>query len=183
MTNLNTIWSRPSLVLFTESQPSASIASAGAWVIGSAGTYMYLTDDNRSDLSVSVDRIEYKKRMINGTMRSYHVADKKSFNLSWNNIPSRAEFVSEVSLKRSGVNLTTNWAGASEMKKWHEDHNGSFYMLLVYDYNYRQTSASNISLANSIEYYKVFFESFTYNVTKRGGIYDLWDVSMSLVEA
>jgi hypothetical protein len=183
VTNLNKIWSRPALVLFTENEPIATDLAEGQWSIGNSGTYMYLTDDNRSDLSVSVDRIEYKKRMINGTMRSYHVADKKSFNISWNNIPSRAEFVSEVSLKRSGTNLTTNWAGASEMKKWHQDHNGSFYMLLVYDYDYKETYANSVTLEKSIEYYKVFFETFTYNVTKRGGIYDLWDVSMSLVEA
>jgi hypothetical protein len=173
---LDTTWQRPAMVIFTETQPSASVASAGIWNLGASGTYLYLTDDNRSDLQVSLERIEYKKRMINGRMRSYHVADKKSFSFSWTDIPSRSSGISEVSVGNGSASV---WAGGREMVDWHNDHAGSFYIVLVYDTTDIYT---NSVLKFKAESYNVFFDSISYNVKKRGTIYDLWDVSMSLVE-
>lgn len=183
MPNLTRIWTRPALVIFTEEEPIPSgIPNAiqnARWSIGSSGKYLYLTDDNRSGLQTSVDRIEYKKRMINGRMRSYHISDKKNFTISWSTIPSRSTFVSEVQYGGS----SSEWAGGSEMLKWHEEHQGSFYMMLVYDYDFNETYNAGIPVQNSVEYYNVFFEDFSYTVNKRGGEYDLWDVNMTLVEA
>lgn len=52
--------------------------------------WMVLTDDNRKEISLSYDRIEDRKRMINGRMRSIHVADKIKISCSWDMVPSRA---------------------------------------------------------------------------------------------
>lgn len=52
--------------------------------------WMVLTDDNRKDIGLSFERIEQRKRMINGRMRSVHVADKLKISCSWDMIPSRA---------------------------------------------------------------------------------------------
>lgn len=52
--------------------------------------FLILSDHNRSDLDLSVERIEQKRRMVNGTMRSYHVADKVSISLEWSMLPSRS---------------------------------------------------------------------------------------------
>jgi hypothetical protein len=173
-TTLDRTWKRPAMVIFTETQPSASVASAGLWSIGNEGTYLYLTDDNRSDVSINVDRIEYKKRMINGRMRSYHITDKKTFSISWNDIPSRSSGVSEVEI---GGGSAAQWAGGREMIEWHKDHPGSFYMMLIYD-----NTDTNTVLSYKAEYYNVFFEDVSFNVKKRGTLYDLWDVTISLVE-
>ena len=83
--NLYKTWMRPSLMIFTDTIPNENNAIEGSWNIGDvAGTdYIFLTDDNRSDLQVSTERIEYKRRMINGRMRSYHVADKRSFSVTF----------------------------------------------------------------------------------------------------
>jgi hypothetical protein len=46
-----------------------------------------LTEHNRGPLEMSTERIEETKRMANGTLRKYYVADKKSFSVSWDFIP------------------------------------------------------------------------------------------------
>jgi hypothetical protein len=52
--------------------------------------FLILSDHNRSDLDINIERIEQKRRMVNGTMRSYHVADKTSISVSWDMLPSRS---------------------------------------------------------------------------------------------
>lgn len=49
-----------------------------------------VTDHNRSELGIDPERIESRKRMANGTMRKYFVADKHTFTVSWNDIPHLA---------------------------------------------------------------------------------------------
>ena len=44
--------------------------------------FLILSDDNRSPIDFKPNRIEIRERMINGRMRSYHVADKMQINLS-----------------------------------------------------------------------------------------------------
>ncbi|NDB83151.1 MAG: hypothetical protein EB127_10550 [Alphaproteobacteria bacterium] len=173
-------WFRPALMIFTDSEPSASVASIGQWdLTGAAGAsagYIYLTDDNRSDMQVSLDRLENKKRMINGTMRSYFIADKRSYSISWQDLPSSASFVSE-----NRRTFSAAWAAGQEMLNWYNTHPDSFWMLLVYDTPNRQGSG-NIPVRFEIEKRNVFFESFSYNVKNRGILFDHWDISMSLVE-
>lgn len=52
--------------------------------------WMVLTDNNRREISLSYDRIEERKRMVNGRMRSIHVADKLKISCTWEVVPSRA---------------------------------------------------------------------------------------------
>ena len=49
-----------------------------------------MSDDNRSPIDFNIERIEGRKRMINGRMRSYHIADKLKVSTSWSLLPSRA---------------------------------------------------------------------------------------------
>jgi hypothetical protein len=53
-------------------------------------TFIILSDDNRSPINFSTTRLEKRERMINGRMRSYHIADKLNIDVSWNLLPSRA---------------------------------------------------------------------------------------------
>lgn len=175
-TTLQKIWSRPALIIFTEATPTVVDAITGQYDLGTAGTnYLYLTDDSRSEMQISIERIEYKKRMINGRMRSYHVADKKTFAVSWADLPSSN---SEVSEARFGGS-STGWASGPEMLEWHANHPDSFYLNLVYD---TPDAAVGVPLKYRLETYNVFFDGFDYAVTKRGSAHDLWDLSMSLVE-
>lgn len=175
-TTLQKIWSRPALIIFTEATPDIVDAATGQYDLGTAGTnYLYLTDDSRSSMQIAIERIEYKKRMINGRMRSYHVADKKTFSVSWSDLPSSNSEISESRFSGS----STGWASGPEMLEWHVNHPDSFYLNLVYD---TPDAAVGVPLKYRLETYNVFFDGFDYSVTKRGSAHDLWDLSMSLVE-
>lgn len=175
-TTLQKVWTRPALIIFTEAQPAVVNAINGQYDLGTAGSnFIYLTDDNRSDLAISIDRIETKKRMINGRMRSYHVADKKTFAVNWRDLPSLKTEISESRF----ITGSNGWASCQEMLQWHNDHTESFYLTLVYD---TPTASASIPLKYSLETYNVFFEDFNYSVKKRGTTTDIWDISMTLVE-
>lgn len=66
--------------------------------------FIILSDDNRDPISFSVDRLETKERMINGRMRSYHIADKLKISTSWKMLPSRS-FVTSPDFNNSGESL------------------------------------------------------------------------------
>lgn len=170
-TTLQRTWMRPALMILSDNQPVASNAASGQWDLGAS--YLYLTDDSRSDLQVSLERIEYKKRMINGRMRSYHVADKKTFAVGWRDLPSAKSEISEIRFSAA-----TNFGSCQQMLDWHKNHTDSFYLTLVYD----TPSASAIPLRFRLETYNVFFDDFSYVIKKRGATHDLWDISMTLVE-
>jgi hypothetical protein len=52
--------------------------------------FIILSDDNRAAISMATQRIEKRQRMVNGRMRSYHIADKLRISTSWSALPSRA---------------------------------------------------------------------------------------------
>ena len=52
--------------------------------------FLVLSDHNRAAISMNKNRIETRERMIDGSMRSYWVADKMNISTSWNLLPSRA---------------------------------------------------------------------------------------------
>lgn len=64
-------------------------------------SFLILSDDNRSPIEFKMERIEERKRMINGRMRSYHIADKLNISTSWNLLPSRS-FATDPNFNSSG---------------------------------------------------------------------------------
>lgn len=52
--------------------------------------FIILSDNNRNPISISNQRIEKRERMVNGRMRSYHIADKSTITVDWSLLPSRA---------------------------------------------------------------------------------------------
>lgn len=52
--------------------------------------FIILSDDNRQQINIRPERIEKKQRMVNGRLRSYHIADKVRISTSWSELPSRA---------------------------------------------------------------------------------------------
>lgn len=139
--------------------------------------FYYLTDDNRSELQINIERIEYRRRMINGRMRSYHVVDKKSFGVSWNDLETRHDKVSEY--LRNSDPQPERLASAKRIVQWYNEHPGSFYLTLVYD----GPDSTQKYIKYRLETYEVFFDNFNYTVKYRGENTDVWDISMTLVEA
>lgn len=170
--NLSNVWLRPSLIVFSTNEPIPGTgADTGKWDFGSGGSTIYLTDDNRQPLQATPERIESRRRMIDGTMRSVHVADKYKFSTSWENIPSR---------KLNGAKAITSdgFAAGIDIKDWYEANYDDFWMLLIYDNN----DDLSVGSGANVEKYNVFFDGFDFSVTKRGQFNDLWDVSIDLVE-
>lgn len=143
--------------------------------------------------------------MINGRMRSYHIADKLQISTSWDMLPSRAydtkadfdangnpDMLKDVTLRPNPLEFTTDGgAGGVELLDWYENHSGSFWVYLSYDKytNFEDTDTSEIdNRFNNINKYneivEVFFSDFNYSVVKRSGLkFDFWNVSLTLEEA
>lgn len=115
-----------------------------------------VTDHNRSPLQISIERIEDKRRMANGTLRKYVVADKRTFNVSWTNLPNSAE------------HTVDGYWGADEMYTFYSATLGSFDLTILYD-------------TGNEEVVEVMFQSFSKELSKRG-IYMFYDVSVDLEE-
>lgn len=163
--------------------------------------FLILSDDNRSDLGFNINRIEKRERMINGRMRSYHIADKLNLSLSWTNLPSRSfalypNFGSDgkpgelITDKVTNTSMPTQYttdggAGGVDLLDWYENHTGSFWLFLAYD-KYTIFEGDDNKYAHLPQYnqvMEVFFSNFDYSVVKRGNLMDLWNVNITLEEA
>ena len=156
--------------------------------------FLILTDDNRKPLQFKPQRIETRKRMINGQMRSYHTADKFTISTSWDLVPSRGfatypQFnatTGKTSLTDPSLQYTSDGgAGGVDMLDWYQNHTGSFWVYLSYD-KYNEFAKDQFRFQRLGEYpqaIEMFISSFDYDVVKRGGsTYDLWNVSVTLEE-
>jgi hypothetical protein len=157
-----------------------------------ANQFLILSDHNRSSLQFKPQRIEQRQRMINGNMRSHHIADKITISFSWDNLPSRAhlrfaDFNSTGKSNLTGQNEYTadGGAGGVELLDWYENHQGPFWMFLSYDNykNFGTEDSAYLHLTSYSEIMQVYIADFSYDVVKRGGSnHDLWNVSVSLEE-
>jgi hypothetical protein len=115
-----------------------------------------VTDHNRQQLSIDVDRIEKKQRMASGTLRKYIVADKRTFSTSWNMLP-----------KLTSQTVDGFW-GADAIETFYNTVPGTFSL--------------ELSDADGETYtYNVMFSDFSKNVVKRGSV-DFWEISVTMEE-
>ena len=151
--------------------------------------FLLVTDDNRQPLEFSEERIEKRERMINGRMRSYHIADKLRLSTSWNMIPSRSHANIPTFNTINGISpyksyTTDGGAGGADMLEWYDSHKGSFWVFLAYDRKgiFKGTSEPYDHLAQYNQLIEMFISDFSYSVEKRGSNFDYWNVSISLEE-
>lgn len=157
--------------------------------------FLILSDDNRDSLSFNSIRIESRKRMVNGQMRSYHIADKLNISTSWTMLPSRGfatypnfNFTTgepDPALTQAQMVTSDGGAGGVDMLDWYENHKGSFWVYLSYDKytEFEKDENRYLRLAEYPQAIEMFVASFDYEVVKRGGHnHDLWNVSISLEE-
>jgi hypothetical protein len=153
--------------------------------------FIILSDHNRGEISIGQNRIENRKRMINGSMRSYHIADKLNINWDWQMLPSRAYSdapnYNSYGNPQSGLTEYTadGGAGGADIVKWYEEHPGSFYMFMSYDrhdkFNGQVDEYDHLNQYNDV--IEVYFSSFNFNIIKRGGSnFDFWNISVSVEE-
>ena len=151
--------------------------------------FLLITDDNRQTLDFSEQRIEKRERMINGRMRSYHIADKLTLKTSWNMIPSRSHanipgFDTDTGVSLYNSYTTDGGAGGEDMLDWYESHKGSFWVFLAYDRKsiFKGTVNPYSNLGEYNQVIEMFVSDFSYSVEKRGNNFDYWNVSISLEE-
>lgn len=157
--------------------------------------FIIVSDHNRSEISISEQRIETRQRMINANMRSYWIADKINISCSWSRLPSRP-FNQDVPFDESGNPVQANYvsytvdgaAGGADMLNWYEMHKGSFFLFLSYDKNNVNNEKDYNKLNTYSHRLKVFFSSFDYAIEKRSGIsqnggFDFWNISVGMEEA
>ena len=161
--------------------------------------FVILSDHNRKDIEITKQRIETRQRMVNGTMRSYHIADKINISVSWDRLPSRS-FSRNVVFSSSGSPVMSGsdasytvdgGAGGVELLDWYENHSGPFYVYLGYDkFNSESLLSGGQVVDASFNYLSIYndvrlmyFSNFQYTIQKRGGTnHDFWSVSASLEE-
>jgi hypothetical protein len=155
--------------------------------------FVILSDHNRGELNFTPTRIEQRQRTINGRMRSYHIADKLTMSVSWNNLPSRGYYQDAGFLatglspdkKTTGEFTADGGAGGVELLDWYENHTGPFWMFMAYDKysNFGKADADYGHLAQYNQIMEVYIADFNYSVVKRGGAnHDLWNISVTLEE-
>ena len=196
-------YQRPQAILWSENAGTLvdglyvptgqEIGANPALTAGGIDQFLVLSDHNRGDMSFNTERIEKRERTINGRMRSYHIADKLTMSVSWNNLPSRA-YLDVADFNASGLSPRKNTtgeytsdggAGGMEILDWYENHKGPFWMFLAYDKykNFGDNDSAFENLGKYNQIIQVYFSEFNYSVVKRGGSnHDLWNISVTLEE-
>lgn len=153
--------------------------------------FIVLSDHGRTELSFNKQRIENRKRMINGGMRSYHVADKINVSWSWDMLPSRSYSNDPLFSNSTGkqTSLSTEYtadggAGGVDLIQWYDNNPGSFYMFLAYDRYDKFDSSAFAQMDKYNEVLEVYFAGFDYAVIKRGSIntHDFFNVDVAVEE-
>lgn len=117
-----------------------------------------LTEHNRSEIDVDIERIENAKRMANGSMRKYVVADKKVWSVSWQAVPSEDAYT-----------VDGKWGGKS-LESFYDSTPGVFILTVT-------------NGTGTPEVYNAFISEFNKTIVKRGNNSDLWNMSLTIEEA
>jgi len=135
-----------------------------------------ITEHNRSDISISIERIEKVVRTSNGTLRKNHIADKRRFSMSWTMLPSYRT-----------LTVDGGW-GAEDLRSFYlsDDGKKEFNIRINLAKDGTDTSASGTLYAPTMakttsELYTVVFGGCNFSVVKRG-LQPHWNVSIELEE-
>jgi hypothetical protein len=190
-------WVRPNFIVLSENQGRYFVdGERRIWLPeGKENTdFIILSDHNRSTAPFGIERIGTRKRMINGDMRAYFVADKLSISLDWDDLPSRAYATlegyetyaayeaSKVAYKEwQQSNMSTpeptittpsckftadGGAGGVEMLKWHNSHKGSMWAFFSFD-GVGVDIGQEATFKGYSRVYEMMITDFEYEVTKR----------------
>lgn len=124
-----------------------------------------ITEHNRSEFAVDSMRIEQTQRMSNGTLRKFHIADKKRFGLSWSMLPTYRT-----------LTVDGYW-GAEDLRTFYASDEGKGTFRIRVNFAKDGTNQSS----SGYEEYTVSFTDCSFAVVKRG-IQAHWNVSMMMEE-
>jgi len=132
---------------------------------GTTKVWNKITEHNRSEFNINVERIEKVVRTSNGTLRKNFIADKRKFSTSWSMLPSYRT-------------LTVDGAwGAQDLRSFYLGEEGqSAFKIRI---NIAQNGVSQE--LSGYEEYNVIFTDCNFAIAKRG-LQPHWDVSLSMDE-
>jgi hypothetical protein len=132
---------------------------------GTTKTFNKVTEHNRSDLGVSIERIEQVTRTSNGTLRKNYITDKRRFSASWTMLPSYRT-------------LTVDGAwGAEDLRSFYlSDEGKTSFRIRI-----NLAKAGTDQTSSGYEEYTVVFGGCNFSVVKRG-LQPHWNVSIELEE-
>jgi hypothetical protein len=136
-------------------------------------TWNKITDHNRDPLGISFERIGTSNRMVNGTLRRYSVAKKRTFQISWVMLPSK--MAATYGGKTGIQTVDGGWAG-EDIENFYNTVDGVFKMKLRKGEDEAKAIASD-----TIEVVDVMITDFSKDIEKRG-IVDFWSLSITLEE-
>lgn len=135
--------------------PNAQIPADQSWI--------KLTEHNRSDIAMGVQRIEKTQRMSNGDLRKFFIADKKTFSFSWDMLPG------------TRIYTVDNQWGALDIIKFYESLEGQSTFTIRF--NFAKNGSNQES--SGYEEYTVSCTSFDATLVKRGEV-PFYNISMSV---
>jgi hypothetical protein len=132
---------------------------------GTTKTFNKVTEHNRSDLGISIERIEQVTRTSNGTLRKNYITDKRRFSASWTMLPSYRT-------------LTVDGAwGAEDIRSFYlSDEGKTSFRIRI-----NLAKAGTDQTSSGYEEYTVVFGGCNFSVVKRG-LQPHWNVSIELEE-
>lgn len=120
-----------------------------------------VSDHARSELNVSFEPIENKRRMANGTLRKYVVANKRTWSTSWEWLPSH---------EHETAGTVDGGMSGKQMLTFYKNNLDKAFTLTLRD------GAGNTETAT------VMISEFSYDVVKRGKHTDYWNVDVTIEE-
>ncbi len=126
-------------------------------------SWIKLSEHNRSEIAMDVERIEQSQRMANGSLRKFFVADKKRFGVSWSMLP--------------GTRLYTvdNQWGALDLIEFYNSSEGQS----TFDIRLNFAKSGTSQESSGYEPYTVSCTSFNATLVKRGQV-PFYNISMSM---
>lgn len=116
-----------------------------------------LSDHNRAPISITPERIENRKRMANGTLRNFVVAQKRKVKTSWENLP------------KQNTHTVDGFWGAKSLIDFYNATFGEFTLRVTYG-------------DNTHEDILVMFADFSPVLRKRSGYTDLYSIDVTFEE-
>jgi hypothetical protein len=132
-----------------------------------------LSEHNRQPVSIGKTRIEQTKRMNNGLMRKFFVAEKETISVSWNMLPSFSTMTVD------------GGYGAADLKAFYEGAAAKAAGAL----SGRSTFDVSMSYGNTTKNMEMMFTSCSFEIVKRNvkeqttdSPQEFWNVSISMEE-
>lgn len=126
-------------------------------------SWIKLSEHNRSEIGMTIQRIQQSQRMSNGTLRKFFVVDKKEFNVSWSMLPGTRIYT-----------VDNNWGALDLIEFYNSSEGQSTFNIRL---NFAKDGTNQES--SGYEQYTVSCTSFNATLLKRGEV-PFYNVSMTM---